>query len=188
MIVSYELGIGACCARSSACNDPWRRAYGHRVSPAPKRFPARRPSAAARVPFALFDRLSSEHNACPEKARASRLLLDRGGNRRELGVQLRAQPVHDRNDGERNAGRDQAVFDRRRAGLVRKELPNVLFQFRLPLVSPNTLGLGTLTAQNLSLRKPGTFNSPVKCEGINLQILTEWEPFPGAGNAGSAMN
>jgi hypothetical protein len=54
----------------------------------------------------------------------------------------------------------------------------VLFQFRLPLVSPNTLGLGTLTAQNLSLRKSGTFNSPVKCEAINPQILAEWGADP----------
>ena len=59
------------------------------------------------------------------------MLLERGRNRGELVVQLGAHAVYDRNDGERDARCNQAVFDRRRAGFVRKELQKVMLQFRL---------------------------------------------------------
>jgi hypothetical protein len=45
-------------------------------------------------------------------------LFQRGIDRGELGVELGAEPVHDGDDGERNASSDQAILDGGRAGLV----------------------------------------------------------------------
>src|SRR4051795_10936886 len=48
-------------------------------------------------------------------------LFQRGIDRREGGVQLAAKAVDDRDDGQRNAGRDQSIFDRGGAGLILRE-------------------------------------------------------------------
>src|SRR3954452_2480464 len=48
-------------------------------------------------------------------------LFQRGIDRREGGVQLAAEAVDDRDDGQRNAGRDQSIFDRGGAGLILRE-------------------------------------------------------------------
>src|SRR3954467_9830164 len=51
-------------------------------------------------------------------------LLQRTVDRRELAVQVAAQAVHDGDDGERDAGGDEAVFDRGRTGFVLQETRN----------------------------------------------------------------
>jgi hypothetical protein len=53
-----------------------------------------------------------------------RSLFQRGVDRRELGVQLAADAVHDGDDGKRNASGDQSIFDCRCGGLVDPKLPN----------------------------------------------------------------
>jgi hypothetical protein len=53
-------------------------------------------------------------------------------NRREFGLQICADAVHDRNDGNRYAGGDQPVFDRRRGGLIHKEPSEEIFHEGLP--------------------------------------------------------
>ena len=56
-------------------------------------------------------------------------LLQLRRDRRELGVQLGAKAVHNRNDGERNASCDEAVFNRGGPGFVfekREELAHKL--------------------------------------------------------------
>ena len=55
-------------------------------------------------------------------------LFQRIVNRREDPAEIGAQPVHSSNDRQRNAGRDQAIFDRRRAGIVRQEPQKQMFQ------------------------------------------------------------
>jgi len=47
-----------------------------------------------------------------------RRIVDRSELGVELGVELGAEPVHDGNDGERNAGYDKSEFNRRCAGLA----------------------------------------------------------------------
>jgi hypothetical protein len=42
-------------------------------------------------------------------------------DRREFGVEGSADTVDDSDDGYRNAGRDQAIFDRRGAGFIAEE-------------------------------------------------------------------
>ena len=49
-------------------------------------------------------------------------LLQLGRNARERSVQLCSDAIDDGNDGDRNAGRDEAVFDSGRAVLVTEEL------------------------------------------------------------------
>src|ERR1700754_2234770 len=51
-------------------------------------------------------------------------LLQRGADRAEIGAQLAAEAVDHRDDRERNAGSDQAVFDGSGAGLVLHETRN----------------------------------------------------------------
>src|ERR1041385_1738845 len=51
-------------------------------------------------------------------------LFQRAVDRRELGVQGAAEAVHDRDDGERDAGGDQSVFDGGGAGLILHETRN----------------------------------------------------------------
>src|SRR5215813_12720139 len=48
-------------------------------------------------------------------------LLERGVDRGELGVQVGAEAIDDRDDRQRNAGGNEAVFDRGGAGLVLHE-------------------------------------------------------------------
>jgi hypothetical protein len=54
----------------------------------------------------------------------NRRLLQRGVDRVELGVQVAAEAVDDSDNRKRNAGRDEAVFDRGGAGLVFHETRN----------------------------------------------------------------
>jgi hypothetical protein len=53
--------------------------------------------------------------------RASCGLVQRGIDGGELGVELGAQSIHDRDNRQRNARRDQAILDGGRAGLVSQE-------------------------------------------------------------------
>ena len=48
-------------------------------------------------------------------------LVQRSIDRSELGIELGAEPVHDGDDGKRNAGCDQAILDGGRAGFVSKK-------------------------------------------------------------------
>ena len=59
------------------------------------------------------------------------MLLERSADRIELGADRRTQPIHDRNDRERNAGCDQTVFDRGCPRLVRNELQEKTLQLDL---------------------------------------------------------
>jgi hypothetical protein len=52
------------------------------------------------------------------RRRFAQALPQRIVDRSELGVELGAEPVHDGNDGERNAGCDKSEFNRRCAGLA----------------------------------------------------------------------
>ena len=54
-------------------------------------------------------------------------LLQRGVDRGELGVQVGAEAVDDSDNRERNAGRNQAVFDSGSTGLVLHETRNEFF-------------------------------------------------------------
>ena len=54
----------------------------------------------------------------PSCQRVNRRLLERGVDRSELGLQVAAEAVDDGDNGKRDAGSDQAVFDRGGAGLV----------------------------------------------------------------------
>src|SRR6516164_9254695 len=55
---------------------------------------------------------------------SKRRLLQRGVDRVELGIQVAAEAVDDSDNGERNAGRDEAIFDGGSAGLVLHETRN----------------------------------------------------------------
>ena len=55
---------------------------------------------------------------------ARQKLLQGAANRTELVVHRGTQAIDDRNDRQRDTGRDQAVFNRSRAGLIRPELRN----------------------------------------------------------------
>jgi hypothetical protein len=60
-------------------------------------------------------------------------------NRSELGIELSTKPVNDRDDGERNACGDQAIFDGGRAGLICNESSDRFHTSREPyklLMSP----------------------------------------------------
>ena len=58
-------------------------------------------------------------------------LLERAVDRGELGIQGRTEPIDRGNDRERDAGRDQPVFDRSRPRLVAQETLDVMLQRRL---------------------------------------------------------
>jgi hypothetical protein len=58
-------------------------------------------------------------------------LLQRGIDRRKLGVEVRTQAVHHGNDRERDARCDQAIFDRGRPRFIRQKLQKVMLQRRL---------------------------------------------------------
>ena len=58
-------------------------------------------------------------------------LLQRVIDRREHGVEVRAQSVHRDDDGDRDACRDQSIFDGGCARGVREEFHNHALQFRL---------------------------------------------------------
>src|SRR5882724_10215984 len=55
-------------------------------------------------------------------------LLQRAIDRRELGVEVAAQTVHDRDDRKRDTGRDQTVFNRGRSRLIGQELQKAALQ------------------------------------------------------------
>ena len=54
-------------------------------------------------------------------------LLELGRDALELGVQRGAEAVHDRDDRDRDASSDQAIFDGRRAGVVLNETNQEVF-------------------------------------------------------------
>src|SRR5262245_46860859 len=58
-------------------------------------------------------------------------LVERVLHRREGGLQLRAEALHDGDNGNRNAGRDQAILDGGRARLVLHETRNEVLHLRL---------------------------------------------------------
>ena len=55
-------------------------------------------------------------------------LLQRSVDRRELGIEVRPQTVHDRDDRKRDARRDQTIFNRGRTGLIGQEIPENTLQ------------------------------------------------------------
>jgi len=60
-------------------------------------------------------------------------LFELGRNAGEFGVQFRPKAVHDSNDGDRNPGSDQALFNRGRPGFVfEKRLKSVPHEYSLP--------------------------------------------------------
>jgi hypothetical protein len=59
--------------------------------------------------------------------------LQRTINGTELGIEVRAQSVHHRDDGKGDTGGDQAVFDRGRTRLIGQELPENTLQTYLLL-------------------------------------------------------
>jgi hypothetical protein len=52
------------------------------------------------------------------------VLLELGRNARELGIECRADRIDSRNDHDRNAGGDQTIFNRGRAGFVLEKREN----------------------------------------------------------------
>lgn len=61
-----------------------------------------------------------------------RRLLQRSIDRRELGIEVRTDTIHHRDDRKRDTRRDQAVFNRGRTGLIGQEFPeNSLQNFLL---------------------------------------------------------
>ena len=65
------------------------------------------------------------------QARSRAGLLQGVIDRREHGVEVRAQSVHRDDDGDRDACRDQSIFDGGCARGVREEFHNLALQFRL---------------------------------------------------------
>src|ERR1700744_6099868 len=63
---------------------------------------------------------------------SSQQSLERSRDRREIGAERRAQPVHNSNNRERNARRDQTVFDRGSPVFVAEKLQQKTLQFDLP--------------------------------------------------------
>ena len=68
--------------------------------------------------YALPDKKEAPDQPRPLKSKNSRRLLQRAVDAAELGVQVAADAVDDGDNGERNAGGDEAVFDGGGAGLV----------------------------------------------------------------------
>src|SRR5262249_38295642 len=106
--------------------------------------------------------------------RTSRLLqrvVDRG----ELVVQVRAETVHDRDDRQRNAGRDEAVFDSGGAGLILHETRNqVLHKLKLHVhvaarTSSGLAGVLSTVTIRLTLRS-GNFGAVNSVEQTCLQL------------------
>jgi len=62
----------------------------------------------------------------------SRALFQRGVDRRELRVEVRADAIHHGDDSERDARSDQSVLDGGRAGLVFPEFANELLHVTHP--------------------------------------------------------
>src|SRR5262249_15561649 len=79
------------------------------------------------------------------------VLLQRSVDRGELVVQVGAESVNDGNDRKRNAGRNQAVFDRGRARFVEPKLLDVL-QPCLPSWHLRRIPLGDRTSTGSPLR------------------------------------
>src|SRR5215510_16445213 len=77
-------------------------------------------------------------------------LLERSVDRGELGVQVGAEAVDDRDDRERNAGSNQAVFNRGGAGLILHETGKQVLHNSTPC---------TRGCRNLSLVEPA-FSAP----------------------------
>ena len=99
------------------------------------------------------------------------MLLERGADRIELGADRRTQPVHDRNDRQRDTRRDQTVFDRGCPRLVSNKLQEKTLQLDLHCPgSPEFRRLRRTTEQHLRLSESGTFNFSIRCAVIDLQI------------------
>jgi hypothetical protein len=61
-----------------------------------------------------------------ESAGMYQLLFERGGNAAERGVQVRTERLYDRNDRDRDASGDEAVFDGGRGRIISDESGNGL--------------------------------------------------------------
>src|ERR1700757_2777368 len=72
----------------------------------------------------LFEITKAPEPPGPSMRSTNGRLLQRVVDRGELVVQVRAETVHDRDDRQRNAGRDEAVFDSGGAGLILHETRN----------------------------------------------------------------
>jgi hypothetical protein len=66
-------------------------------------------------------------------------LLERGRNRCESRVQLRSETLHDRDDRNRNAGGDQAVFDGCCGRFVVEEGRHEILHYKLHLARMGTV-------------------------------------------------
>ena len=71
-------------------------------------------------------------------------LLQRRVERRELGVERAAETVHDGDDGQRDAGGDQAVFDGRGAALVLQKSAKQKRQYPLLVLKMDTGTAGSM--------------------------------------------
>jgi hypothetical protein len=60
-------------------------------------------------------------------------LLQRTVDRTELGIEVRAQSVHHRDDGQRDTGCDQAIFNCRSTRFIRQKVQQGPLQFSLPI-------------------------------------------------------
>ena len=68
--------------------------------------------------------------------RSGLLLCERGLNGGEGRIQLRAEARHDRDDGDGDAGGDEAVFDGGRTGFIREEVSEHVHDTSLLLSFP----------------------------------------------------
>jgi hypothetical protein len=102
----------------------------------------------------------------------------------EGGIELGAEPVHDRDDGNRNAGGDQAVFNRGRCRLILRKPNKKLKHDAGPWGLPSASGPQTSRAF-LSVRKfteckcaaecPRNYD---KCRGIRTAAAGRGQPWP----------
>jgi hypothetical protein len=99
-------------------------------------------------------------------------LLQRGIERRELGVEGRTQAIHHGDDRERDARRDQTIFDRGRPRFIRQKSQKVMLQLRLRCVCAELAQLRKITDSNLRLHKKEMRKSSGYCDANIRQILT----------------
>lgn len=86
--------------------------------------------------------------------------LQRTIDRTELGIEVRAQSVHHRDDGKRDTRRNQTVFDRGRTRLIGQELPENTLQNLPPFGDcDDANNLCINTGNDLKLSKSVQLNS-----------------------------
>jgi len=99
----------------------------------------------ARFEPRIFLTGASEERGTEAPRRVVQCLLQRAIDRAKHGVQVAPQTVDGSEDGNRNAGRDQTIFDRGGTGLVGQE-------FQKGILQTSLLGLCGQTPQNYGWR------------------------------------